>query len=144
MGACPCTHMCKHIHVCLGMCAHSQKHTNKSIKGADVLAVFSSLPPLLASHSGVPVIPLRYLRPCVMQWRHWCHPEIFPRQSHRASDCNYFCTSPPQQPSALASLWITNHTNQEGIFTHVVSQRDQLAAVFRMPRKTHHSVTFPL
>lgn len=99
-------------------CVHAhEKNTNKSISGADVLTVPSSLPPLLAPHSGASVITLKYLRPCVMQWRHQCHPEIFPRQSHRASNCNYFRTSPLQQPSALASLWISNHANQAGMFT---------------------------
>lgn len=96
------------------VCTHMKTHTHKSVRGADVLTVPSSLPPLLAPHSGASVIPLRF---CVMQWRHRCHSEIFPRQNHWASICHCFCTSPPQQPSALASLWIANHANQAGMFT---------------------------
>lgn len=110
------THVQAYTRVFGHVCTH-MKNTNKSISGADVLTVPSSLPPLLAPHSGASVITLKYLRPCVTQWRHQCHPEIFPRQSHRASNCNYFRTSPFQQPSALASLWISNHANQAGMFT---------------------------
>lgn len=131
------------IYMCVWACVHTHEntHTHKSVRGADILTVPSSLPPLLAPHSGASVNPHRF---CVMQWRHRCHSEIFPRQNHWTSICNYFCTSPPQQPSALASLWIANHANQQACSHHVASQRDQLAAVFRLPRKVHHSVTFPL